>query len=175
MMLVSGLAVWFTHPAEGQANPGLNVTSSSFSEGGAMPQRLTCDGEDISPNLQWRAGPYGTKSFAMVMDDPDAPIDFTHWIAFNIPASTRQLAEGASMHSTLPSGSAEGGNSFGRIGYGGPCPPPGKLHHYIFRLYALDMSLTLPPGAEMNQVKAAIARHILAEGRIVGLYQRANR
>ena len=157
------------------AQAAFTVDSSSFTNGGAMPQRLTCDGSNLSPQLRWMAGPTGTKTFALVMDDPDAPVDFTHWIAFDLPASARQLAEGASRHAAMPAGSAEGVNSFGGAGYGGPCPPPGKPHHYIFRLYALDIRLALPPGAEKKRVEAAIAGHVLAQGRIVGIYQRAGR
>lgn len=160
--------------AQGQLRPSLLVRSSGFSDGGVIPRRFTCDGGDASPNLEWPVAPAGTKSFVLVMHDPDAPVDFTHWLAYNIPPGVRGLAEGASAQAAMPQGSAEGANSFSRFGYAGPCPPPGKPHHYVFRLYALDIRLDLPPGATRQQLDAAIARHILAEGQIIGIYRRAS-
>ena len=109
--------------AHGQARTSLWVRSSSFSNGRSIPARYTCDGADLSPVLQWQSAPAGTKSFAIVMDDPDAPIDFTHWLVYNIPPGVRELAEGASQQGAMPHGSVEGINDFGRPGYGGPCPP----------------------------------------------------
>jgi hypothetical protein len=159
-------------PVEGQAPATLQIQSSSFANGGAIPRRYTCDGANDSPSLQWRGAPAGTKSVALMMNDPDAPIDFTHWLAYNIPPSARGLAEGASARGVMPQGSAEGTNSFGRTGYGGPCPPAGELHHYVFRLCALDIRLQLPPGAARDQVQSAINQHILAEGQIIGVYRR---
>ena len=158
--------------AHEEAHAALRIQSMSFSNGGAIPRRYTCDGENRSPDLEWASAPAGTKSFAVVMSDPDAPIDFTHWLAYNIPPSDRGLAEGASAHGAMPQGSAEGTNSFGRFGYGGPCPPPGKPHHYVFRLYALDIPLSLPPGAARGQLESAISDHVLAEGQIIGIYRR---
>ncbi len=108
------------------------------------------------------------------MNDPDAPIDFTHWLAYNIQPGVRRLAEGASPHGIMPKGSAEGKNSFGRLGYGGPCPPPGKPHHYVFRLYALDVLLALTPGASREQLEFAIHGHVLAEGQLIGVYRRSS-
>ncbi len=167
-------ALWLRQAATAQAQPHviLRIQSSSFSNGGAIPRRYTCDGSNDSPNLHWLSVPAETKSFALVMSDPDAPMNFTHWIAYNIPASAHELAEGASAHAAMPRGSAEGTNSFGRSGYGGPCPPAGKPHHYVFRLYALDVRLGLPPGVAREQLESAISRHVLAEGQIVGIYQR---
>ncbi|MGB8028530.1 MAG: YbhB/YbcL family Raf kinase inhibitor-like protein [Terracidiphilus sp.] len=154
------------------ARASLQLDSHSFVAGARFPGRFTCDGADSSPELHWPSPPAGTKSFAIVMSDPDAPADFTHWIAFNLPAGARQLAEGASTHGAMPAGSAEGTNSFGRIGYGGPCPPLGKLHHYVFRIYALDVSLDFGPGASRDQIESAMSGHILAEGQIIGIYGR---
>jgi Raf kinase inhibitor-like YbhB/YbcL family protein len=158
--------------AHGQARTSLWVRSSSFSNGRSIPARYTCDGADLSPVLQWQSAPAGTKSFAIVMDDPDAPIDFTHWLVYNIPPGVRELAEGASQQGAMPHGSVEGRNDFGRPGYGGPCPPRGNPHHYVFRVYALDRLLDLPAGAAGKQVHAAISGHIVAQGQIVGTYQR---
>lgn len=161
-------------PVQGQARSSLQVGSASFSDGGTIPNRHTCDGEDVSPALHWPHPPTGTKSFAVVMNDPDAPVDFTHWIVYNIPPGVWGLAEGASARGGMPKGSAEGTNDFRRLGYGGPCPPPGKPHHYVIRLYALDIPLDLLPGATRKQLDAAMERHILAEGQFVGIYRRAS-
>ena len=168
------VVLWQRHSAsvEGQARATLQVQSMSFSNGGAIPRQYTCDGANDSPNLHWRNAPAGTKSFALVMSDPDAPVDFTHWLAYNIPASVRELAEGASARGAMPEGSDEGTNRFGRFGYGGPCPPPGRPHHYVFRVYAVDIRLNLPAGVGRNQLESAIGEHVLAMGEITGLYRR---
>lgn len=149
--------------------------SSSFVNGGAIPRRFTCDGAGDSPSLGWFGEPAGTKSFAIVMNDPDAPIDFTHWLVYNIPAGVRRLATGASTHGAMPQGSEEGTNSFGQFGYGGPCPPPGKPHHYVFRIFAIDAGIDLPSGASRAQLESAVRGHVLAEGQIVGIYGRATK
>jgi Raf kinase inhibitor-like YbhB/YbcL family protein len=158
--------------AHSQAHVNIVIRSSSFSNGGAIPQRFTCDGAGLSPNLQWATLPAGTKSIALVMHDPDAVIDFTHWLAFNIPPGMRSLAEGASGQSAMPAGSSEGTNDFDRLGYGGPCPPGSKPHRYVIQVYSLDTRLALRPGAFRKQLDAAMDGHILAEGQIVGTYQR---
>jgi Raf kinase inhibitor-like YbhB/YbcL family protein len=157
-----------------QSRPGhpLAVRSSSFSDGGAIPQRYTCDGAGISPNLQWSAAPGGTKSFALVMDDPDAPVDFTHWLAYNLPLDAHELTEGESTGGAMPEGSSEGTNSFGRPGYGGPCPPAGRPHRYVFQLFALDSRLDLPAGVDRTRLESAMKTHILGSGEIVGKYGR---
>jgi Raf kinase inhibitor-like YbhB/YbcL family protein len=152
--------------------PGLVVTSSSFSDGGTIPSNFTCDGSDISPELEWTATPAKTQSILIFVDDPDAPIVFVHWIAFNLPPSARELPEGASPHTALPGGAKEGENGFGNTGYGGPCPPGTKPHHYVFRVCALDSSLNLPSGAKKGDLATAMKGHVLAEGKIVGLYSR---
>ena len=173
--LLASMLLWQqSEPVEGQTHAMSWVRSESLSDGGAIPRRYTCDGANISPQLQWQAAPAGTKSFAMVMDDPDAPIDFTHWLVWNIPPGSQQLAEGASTEGSMPRGSAEGRNNFGRLGYGGPCPPRGNPHHYFFRVYALDIRLDLSAAATRREVDAAMGGHILAQGQIVGTYQRAS-
>jgi Raf kinase inhibitor-like YbhB/YbcL family protein len=159
---------------QGQARSRLEVSSASFSDGGSIPRRYTCDGEDISPTLKWSHPPAGTKSFALVMDDPDAPANFTHWMVYDIPADVLELTEAASARGAMPKGSAEGTNDFNRPGYGGPCPPPGKPHHYVIHLYALDIRLDLPPGATRKRLDSAIERHRVAEVRIIGIYRRAS-
>jgi Raf kinase inhibitor-like YbhB/YbcL family protein len=158
--------------AESQPEDPLAVTSRSFSDGGVIPRRYTCDGAGISPDLRWAGAPEGTKSFALVMHDPDAPADFTHWLAYNIPPGLHELPEGASTGGAMPEGSAEGANDFGRAGYGGPCPPAGAAHHYVFQLYALDSRLNLPAGVDRNHLELAMKSHVVAGGKIVGEYGR---
>lgn len=176
--ILIGLLALLTHSrrqstsAQSRLDDPIAVSSLSFSDGGAIPQRYTCDGADISPNLQWPTAPNGTKSVALVMHDPDAPVDFTHWLAFNIPPGAHELAEGASASGAMPKGSAEGINNFGRTGYGGPCPPPGKPHHYVFQLYALDSRLDLPSAVERERLESAMKLHIIGSGEIVGIYGR---
>ncbi|MGH9604588.1 MAG: YbhB/YbcL family Raf kinase inhibitor-like protein [Terracidiphilus sp.] len=169
--LLAAFPLWRVE-ADGNAKTPLAVTSSSFSNLDTIPRQFTCDGEDISPSLEWRAAPAGTRSFALVVHDPDASIDFTHWLAYRIPADVRVLARGASTENAMPRGSEEGVNGFRSVGYDGPCPPPGRAHRYFFEVYALDVNVTLPAGATRAQLEAAMRGHILAEGQIVGVYQR---
>ncbi len=159
--------------ADVQERALLRLSSTAFSNGAAIPPTFTCDGADVSPAVQWGAAPAATKSFVLILHDPDAPIDFTHWLAYNIPASVHEIAEGASTNGAMPHGSAEGINDFHKLGYGGPCPPPGRPHHYTFLVYALNAKLNLPAGATREQLESSIHRHIVAEGQLVGLYQRA--
>ncbi len=150
----------------------IKITSSAFEDGGLIPTKYTCDGEDISPLLQWEAVPEGTKTIALICDDPDAPIGtFVHWVLFNLPADTKELAEGIPKGTTLPNGAQQGTSDFGRIGYGGPCPPSGT-HRYFFRIYALDTQLDLAPGARKPDLLNAIQGHILAQGQLMGKYKR---
>jgi Raf kinase inhibitor-like YbhB/YbcL family protein len=151
----------------------LNVSGSAFAEGSSIPIKYSCQGEDVSPTLQWDEPPTGTQSFALIMDDPDAPGGvFTHWVLFNIPANVRQLGEGVPAQEQLQNGALQGKNDFGRIGYGGPCPPHGTAHRYRFTLYALDRALDTKPGASKKQVLDAMKEHILAQGQLMGTYQR---
>ncbi|MFK2890500.1 YbhB/YbcL family Raf kinase inhibitor-like protein [Dyella flagellata] len=150
----------------------MQVSSASFTDGGKMPAKLTCDGANLSPEIRLPAPPTGTRSFAVVVDDPDAPVAFAHWLAYGIAASTRELPEGASTSSQRLEAAAEGINNFGRMGYGGPCPPAGATHHYVFHVYALDDMPALPSGASAQQVYDAIHGHVLAEGRFTGIYTR---
>ena len=149
------------------------LSSPAFNEGDKIPPRFTCQGEDISPQLDWEGVPQGTKSLALIMDDPDAPGKvFTHWIIFNLPPGSQGLTEALPTPPRLPDGSLHGINDFGRTGYGGPCPPPGFPHHYRFTLYALDKSLDSEAGASKEQVLKAAEGHILAHSRLTGTYQR---
>jgi Raf kinase inhibitor-like YbhB/YbcL family protein len=148
----------------------LNVNSPMFTDGERIPVKYTCDGADVSPPLSWSAGPAATRSYALIVDDPDAPGGaFTHWVVYNIPDSVTRLEEHVVSRGD---GTLQGMNSFGNMGYGGPCPPPGKPHHYRFHVYALDLKPDLKQGASKGDVLSAIKGHILAEGELVGTYSR---
>ena len=150
----------------------MKLTTSSFQDN-HIPAKFTCNGAGVSPQLAWSAPPAGTASFALIVTDPDAPgRTFVHWVLYNLPVGTQALPEGLPGLGQLTDGSRQGRNDFGEIGYGGPCPPPGSPHHYVFTLYALDAKLNLPVGATRAQVEAAMQRHILAKGELVGLFQR---
>jgi Raf kinase inhibitor-like YbhB/YbcL family protein len=158
-------------PYEGEMT--LSLSSLAFQEGDDISITYTCDGQDISPPLTWGEPPSETQSFALIMDDPDAPGGvFTHWLLFNLPADTRELPEGVPPHNELANGALHGQNGFDTIGYGGPCPPAGPAHHYRFTIYALDQAIDLVAGASRKQVIDAITEHILAWGQLTGMYQR---
>ncbi|HEY6460259.1 MAG TPA: YbhB/YbcL family Raf kinase inhibitor-like protein, partial [Polyangiaceae bacterium] len=150
-----------SHPSSvpGTTLASISVTSRAFANGGAIPVDYSCDGTGKSPPLTWSAPPEGTKTMAIILDDPDAPGGtFTHWIAFNIPAATVSLPEGADIAAL---GGAEGDNGFDRPGYGGPCPPRREMHRYYFHVYALDKQLTARPGASRDEVDAAMQHAVL--------------
>jgi Raf kinase inhibitor-like YbhB/YbcL family protein len=135
--------------------------------------RHTCDGADVSPPLEWSAAPPATRTFALICDDPDAPgKTWVHWVLFNLPANTNRLIENVAKADLLEGGARQGTTDFGRVGYGGPCPPPGKPHRYFFRLYALDRPLDLPPGAGKAELERAMKGHVLAEAQVMGTYGR---
>jgi Raf kinase inhibitor-like YbhB/YbcL family protein len=147
----------------------LEITSPAFAHEQGIPELYTCKGQDISPPLQWAEPPAGTKSFVLIMDDPDAPVGvWDHWLLFNLPADTRQLPEDIP---TLSPGTLVGRNSWGRDDYGGPCPPGGARHRYFFKLYALDIQLDLQGGAKKTALETAMQGHILAQGQLIGIYK----
>jgi Raf kinase inhibitor-like YbhB/YbcL family protein len=150
----------------------MELTSSAFAEGELIPPKYTCDGEDVSPPLQWRDVPAGTKSLALVVDDPDAPSGlFVHWLLYGIAAGEKKLAEGIEIGRTASS-LKQGRNGFGKAAYGGPCPPSGT-HRYYFRLYALDDELSnMRSGGSRQELDRSMQGHILAEARLMGRYQR---
>lgn len=151
----------------------MEVSTKSFSAGGEIPKRYTCDGADVSPQLSWSELPPGGQSLALIADDPDAPRGtFTHWVAYDLPAGTKELAEQAGKGDQAPGGGSQGRNDFGKVGYNGPCPPPGKPHRYFFRVYALDKKLGLKPGASRKEVESAMQGHVLAQGEVMGRYGR---
>jgi Raf kinase inhibitor-like YbhB/YbcL family protein len=150
----------------------IQVTSSVLQEGQPIPDKYTGHGQDVSPPLQWTGAPPQTKSFAIVCDDPDAPDGtFTHWIIYNVPPADTNFTENITKTETLPDGSQQGKNSFGNIGYNGPAPPAGQMHHYHFRLFALDTMLNLSSGVDRDDLLNAMKGHVLAEGELMGTYE----
>ncbi|TVQ38609.1 MAG: YbhB/YbcL family Raf kinase inhibitor-like protein [Spirochaetaceae bacterium] len=150
----------------------MELKSSAVQKGQAMPRRYTCDDADISPPLAWSGVPPGTRALALICDDPDAPVGtWVHWVYYDIPASTLELVQGVAPDEKPTPGGCQGRNDFGRLGYGGPCPPSGQ-HRYYFRLYALDSELGLNPGASRQQVESAMAGHVLDEAQLMVTYAR---
>lgn len=156
----------------GRAMP-LALKTTAFAGGGGIPKKYTCDGADISPAMSWDDAPAGTQSFALIADDPDAPVGtWTHWIIWNIPAKTSGLPEGVPKVEETSDGARQGRNDFKRIGYGGPCPPPGKPHRYFFKLYALDVKPDVKAGARRDEVERAMKGHVLSQAEFMGTYGR---
>ncbi len=152
---------------------GLSLNSSAFSAGEMIPSQHTCKGADRSPALAWKVTTPEVASYALIMDDPDAPLGtFTHWVLYNIPAERRDLPEGIPNQETVPGIVTQGRNDFGRVGYGGPCPPPGKPHRYRFTLYALNLSPTLPTGLDKSTLLQTINNHVLVSATLEGFYGR---
>jgi hypothetical protein len=150
----------------------IQLTSNAFTHEGRIPAQYTCSGSDISPALSWGEPPAGTQSFALIMDDPDAPAGtWVHWVLFNIPASARGLAEAMPADERLSDGSMHGRNSWGKPGYRGPCPPSGT-HRYFFKLYALDEMVAISAGADKGELLKAMEGHILAQGELMGTFSR---
>ncbi len=146
------------------------LQSSAFKQGEMIPARYTCKGEDVSPPLSWNDAPQGTKTFALIADDPDAPMGtWVHWVIYNIPASVKSLPEGVAPERKLKDGTLQGLNDFRKIGYGGPCPPSG-VHRYFFKLYALDTKLDLPAGATKAELLNVMKGHILAQAELMGKF-----
>lgn len=151
----------------------MEIKSPAFQNGGDIPRKYTCDGTDLSPPLRWENPPAGTKGFALVADDPDAPVGtWVHWVIYDLPPETRELAEGLATSDTLPGGVKQGINDFRKVGYGGPCPPRGPAHRYFFKLYALDTETKLKPRATKQHLLDAIKGHIVAEAQLIGRYKR---
>lgn len=168
MMKIFYLGVMMAHVAA-----GLTLTSLDFVNKEYIPHEFSCDGANKSPKLVWSGAPKNTKSFALIVDDPDAPGGiWVHWVIFNIPGNNRTLASDDGRKKRLADGSMQGINSSNNIGYDGPCPPPGKPHHYHFKLYALDSLLKLEPGISKQDLLTAMKGHIVGQAELVGLYKR---
>ncbi len=148
------------------------LTSAAFSEGGSIPRQHTCDGRDISPALSWTGAPEKTRAFALIVDDPDAPRKtWVHWVVFDLPARATDLPEAVPPKEMIASGGSQGVNDFGKIGWGGPCPPSGT-HRYVFTIYALDAPLALAARSTKQDVLRAIEGHVLAQAQLIGRYAR---
>ena len=149
------------------------ISTTAFSADGMIPKKFTCDGPDLSPPLGWKDAPAATQSFALIMDDPDAPVGtWVHWLLYNLPANAKELPEGVEKQEQLANGAQQGRNDFRKIGYGGPCPPAGKPHRYYFKLYALDAKLNLKAGASKADLESAMKGHVLGQTELMGRYGR---
>jgi hypothetical protein len=151
----------------------MEISSSAFKNGQPIPGQYTCDDKNISPPLAWNGAPTGTESLVLMVDDPDAPGGvWTHWVVFDLPADASGLSEDAAKTDSVFEKAKQGLNDFKNAVYGGPCPPGGSQHRYFFKIYALDIKLGLPSGASRKAVEAAMAKHILAQGQVMGTYRR---
>lgn len=149
----------------------IELTSPSFKEGEPIPSKYTCDGENVSPALAWKNLPQGTKTLALICDDPDAPVGtWVHWVIFNIPDTMTGLPEAVPTNPSLPTGAIQGLSDFRKPGYGGPCPPSGR-HRYFFKLYALDGILPIGPQTTKKDLLKAMEKHILGQCQLMGTYQ----
>ena len=157
--------------AQGQAK--MEIKSPAFQSGAEIPRQHACDGADASPRLVWEGAPAGAKAFALIADDPDAPVGtWVHWVLYDLPPTTSRLPEDLDKSQFVLGSAKQGLNDFRRLGYGGPCPPPGKPHRYFFKLYALDAMLDLQPGATKKDLLNAMEGHVVGEGQVMGTYQR---
>jgi Raf kinase inhibitor-like YbhB/YbcL family protein len=151
----------------------MKLASSAFDAGGMIPEKYSCKGEDMSPRLSWEGVPAGTKSLALINDDPDAPMGtWVHWVLYDLPPDTKELSERIPATDALPNGAKQGRNSWGRVGYGGPCPPPGPAHRYYFKLYALDQKLNLPAKLAKEELLKKMEGHILGQAELMGKFKR---
>jgi Raf kinase inhibitor-like YbhB/YbcL family protein len=179
-LLLCGATLSLTHARatahDWESSMSLQLTSPAFTAGGSIPSRFTCEGDDISPPLRWSGAPEGTRSFALIVDDPDAPdpkapkMTYVHWVLYNIPPSTTELPQGVKPN-TLPQGTREGTNDFKRADYGGPCPPIGR-HRYFFKLYALDTTLPDLGHPDKAKLESAMKGHVLGEAELMGSYEK---
>jgi Raf kinase inhibitor-like YbhB/YbcL family protein len=160
-------------PADTKSASRAQLTSAAFQQGAEIPRKHTCDGSDLSPPLRWANLPAGTKAFAFIVDDPDAPGGtWVHWVIYDLPPDAKELAEGTAKTETLPNGAKNGVNDFRKVGYGGPCPPPGPPHRYYFKLYALDALTNLKPRATKQQLLDAMKGRVLDQAELMGRYKR---
>jgi Raf kinase inhibitor-like YbhB/YbcL family protein len=151
----------------------LQLSSKAFLDGQPIPKKFTCSGQDVSPELAWSYAPSDTKSFALIVDDPDAPADvWVHWVIYDLPPETRGLPENVPRDRELSNGARQGKNDFGKIGYGGPCPPSGPAHRYFFKLYALRDKTGLKPGAGKADLERAMTGKIVEQASLTGKFGR---
>jgi len=168
-----GVVVANFSAAEKTEKGQMQLTSSAFSEGAPIPAKHTCDDKDLSPPLKWSGVPAGAKSLVLIVDDPDAPVGtWVHWVLYDVPAEASELLEALPKGQFVAGGARQGINDFKHLGYGGPCPPPGKPHRYFFKLFALDAPLDMKPGATKRDVERAMEKHVLAQAQLMGTYKR---
>ncbi|HUA33246.1 MAG TPA: YbhB/YbcL family Raf kinase inhibitor-like protein [Candidatus Binataceae bacterium] len=171
--LLLALSYFIVTAPRAHAEAGFTLTSTAFTSGSAIPTDNSCSGANTSPSLTWSGTPAGTKSFALIVQDPDAPHGtFTHWIAFDIPAAASSMPAAVPHTDELVGGGEQGMNSAAKIGYMGPCPPPGKVHHYHFELYALNSTINLPKGASLRAVQAAMQAHVIGKAELIGTFSK---
>jgi Raf kinase inhibitor-like YbhB/YbcL family protein len=157
---------------KGGEKMSIKVTSTAFKDGQMIPKQYTCDGANVSPPLSWSGVPANAKTIALIVDDPDAPgKTWVHWVVYDLPVSATALPENVPKDEKLTGGGKQGTNDFRKIGYGGPCPPKGT-HRYYFKLYALDIETSLNPGATKDQLLRASEGHVVAQGQLIGTYNR---
>jgi Raf kinase inhibitor-like YbhB/YbcL family protein len=174
-MTCLGALSWASNPKLGPRARlhGMQLTSLSFQHGAPILVQHTCDGRNVSPPLQWSDVPPATKTLALIADDPDVPMGtWVHWVIYDLPTSLSGLPEAVDRSQFVLNGACQGLNDFRHLGYGGPCPPVGRPHRYFFKLYALDVELSLPPGATKPQLERAMYGHVLAQAELMGTYQR---
>ena len=158
---------------QGPSLGGFSIRAEAFNPGADIPRKFSCQGSDTSPALVWTGVPAATQSLVLIVDDPDAPgVTWVHWVLYDLPPSTRRLSEALPPTAEVAGGGRQGSNDFGKTGYGGPCPPPGKPHRYFFKLYALDSKLNLKAGVIKPEVERAMKGHVLAEAEVIGRYRR---
>src|SRR3990172_12763531 len=174
LILLALLAVVFSSNISiAKEETTMQLKSTAFEDNGLIPKKYTCDSSDVSPALTWAKPPAGTKSIALICDDPDAPMGtWVHWVLYGLSPETTSLPENVSTQKEVLKGARQGITDFRKIGYGGPCPPKGPAHRYFFKIYALDIELNLPTDATKQDVEKAMKRHILAEGQMAGKYGR---
>ena len=175
LLPIGGCGLTLYSAAEDQKGDamGFQLHSSAFKAGSEIPQKFTCQGSDLSPALSWSGAPAATKSFALIADDPDAPAGtWVHWVVYDLPGTATQLPENVPKTEKVAGGGTQGINGFKKAGYGGPCPPPGNAHRYFFKLYALDTSLDLKPGASKAELEKAMKGHIQVQAELMGTYKR---
>jgi len=173
IVVICGLAPQHMAAQHNSPQETFELSSPAFASGAAIPKQYTCEGADQSPELLWAHPPVGTVTFALVTNDPDAPAgDWVHWVAWNIPPATHAMAVNLPRQPELPNGTRQGRNDFGKVGYNGPCPPPGKPHRYFFRVYAVDTKLDLPSGATRTELGRALQGHILGQAEYMGTFRR---
>jgi Raf kinase inhibitor-like YbhB/YbcL family protein len=170
---VVGMAATHLAAADKNGKERMELSSSAFTEGGLIPAQYTYDDKNVSPPLKWSGVPTGAKSLALIADDPDAPSGtWVHWVLYDLPPTATELAEDVPKSQYVAAGARQGLNDFRHLGYGGPCPPPGKPHRYFFKLYALDAALDLKPGAAKKDLERAMEKHVVAHAQLMGTYKR---